>query len=74
MNKQLTSYLLNVAIILFAVIAGPYILDIFGVTGSVARMLSIGLIAGVLTLGFEKLGLLPHLRKKNEDPTKGREE
>jgi len=74
MNKQLTSYLLNAAIIFFAVIVGPYILDVFGVTGSVARMLTIGLIAGALTLGFEKVGLLPHLRKKQADPDKDFEE
>lgn len=67
MNTKLIGYILNVAIIFFAVVAGPYILDFIGVTGGVARMLAIGLIAGGVTLGFEKLGLLPHLRRAQVD-------
>lgn len=74
MNKPLTGFLLNFGIIFFAVITGPYLLDMLGITGAVPRMLSIGLLAGALTLAAEKIGLLPHLRKKREEPEERRDE
>ncbi len=71
MNKPLASFLLNFGIILFAVYAGPFLLDVFGISGTGARMVSIGVLAAVLTFGFEKAGLLPHLRRGAPDDKKG---
>lgn len=74
MNKPLASFLLNFGIILFAVYAGPFLLDIIGISGTLPRMISIGVLAGVLTFGFEKAGLLPHLRRRAPDAKKGPDE
>ena len=74
MNTKMASYMLNFGIILVSVYGGPFLLDVFGISGPVLRMLSIGLLAGGLTLLAMKIGLLPHLRQKNEDPDKGSED
>ncbi len=74
MNTKMASYMLNFGIILVSVYAGPFVLDLLGISGPVMRMLSIGLMAGGLTLLAMKIGLLPHLRQKHRDPDKGPED